>query len=131
MNIGERRPGHALAVMSGPLVVYEPAVQMAMTQAGYAPSSVAEATAAMRRLSSWMRGRGLAATELSPLVVEEFLAARRQQCRNAAVSRRWVGAVLRPLREQGVVPDRNRVAATDREVLVAAGPPDPAVSCPR
>jgi len=104
--------------MSGPLAVYEPAVRMAMTQAGYTPSSVVEAAAAMRRLSSWMSGRGLAATELSPLVVEQFLAARRRRCRNAAVSRRWVGAVLRALREQGVVPDRNRVAATDREVLL-------------
>lgn len=118
MNVGERRPGPAPAVMSGPLSVYEPAVRMAMTQAGYTPSSVVEAAAAMRRLSSWMSGRGLAATELSPLVVEQFLAARRRRCRNAAVSRRWVGAVLRALREQGVVPDRNRVAATDREVLL-------------
>ena len=40
MNVGEGRPGPALAVMSGPLAVYEPAVQMTMTQAGYTPSSV-------------------------------------------------------------------------------------------
>jgi hypothetical protein len=47
MNVGERRLDPAPAVMSGPLAVYEPAVRMAMTQAGYTPSSVVEAAAAM------------------------------------------------------------------------------------
>jgi len=105
-------------VATGPLAPYEPVLQAAMTQAGYAPSSVIEATWAMRRLSIWMDERGLTAGELSPPVVEGFLAARRRCCRNSAVSRRWVSAGLRALREQGVVPEPEPVAATKREALL-------------
>lgn len=52
MNVGERRRGPAPAAMTGPLATYELPVRAAMARAGYAPSSVVEATAAMRRLSS-------------------------------------------------------------------------------
>lgn len=117
MNGGKRRPGPTPTVMIGPLAAYEPAVRMAMTQAGYAPSSVVEATRAMRRLSGWMDERGLAAGELTPTVVAEFLAARRRCCSDAA-SRGSVSAVLRALRGQGVVPDAEPVAVSAREVLL-------------
>lgn len=118
MNVGERRPGPPPAVMTGPLGPYELAVRTAMARAGYAPSSVMEATAAMRRLSGWMNTKGVAESGLTPSVVAEFVAARRGCCRNAAGSRRWLGAVLRVLREQDVVPARSLVVDTARGVLL-------------
>lgn len=118
MNVDGRRRGPAPAVVTGALAEYESAVRVMMTQAGYPPSSVAEASAAMRHLSGWMNRRGLAAAELTPLVIDEFLAWRRRRCATAAVSRRWVAAVVRALREQGVAPGESRVAATSREVLL-------------
>jgi len=118
MNVDQRRPGPVPAVVTGPLAAYEPAVRMAMTQAGYSPSSVAGAVATMRHLSSWMNRRGLTAVELTPLMVDEFLAWRRRRCATSAASRRWVGAAVRALREQGVVPEWSQVAATAREGLL-------------
>lgn len=105
-------------LMTGPLAPHEVAVRTSMTQAGYAPSSVLEAARAMRRLSEWMSERDLAVGELTPLVVDDFLADRRSRCRTAAVSRRWVGAVLRALHGQGVVPETEPVVATGRELLL-------------
>jgi len=104
--------------MTGPLAPYELPVRAAMARAGYAPSSVVEATAAMRRLSSWMDARGVAASGLTPSVVAEFVAARRGCCRNSEVPHRWLGAVLRVLREQDVVPARSSGLDTARGVLL-------------
>lgn len=118
MNGGKRRPGPVPMLMTGPLAPHEVAVRTSMTQAGYAPSSVLEAARAMRRLSEWMSERDLAVGELTPLVVDDFLADRRSRCRTAAVSRRWVGAVLRALHGQGVVPETEPVVATGRELLL-------------
>lgn len=105
-------------LMTGPLAPHEVAVRTTMTQAGYAPSSVLEAVRAMRRLSEWMNERDLAVGELTPLVVDDFLADHRSRCRTVAASRRWVGAVLRALRGQGVVPETEPVVATGRELLL-------------
>ncbi len=118
MIVGERTRGPAPMVMTGPLAPYELAVRTAMRQAGYAPSSVIEAAAVMRRLSSWMSVKGVAASGLTPLLVAEFVSARRGRGRNAAVSRRWLGSVLRVLREQDVVAAGSPVVDTARGVLL-------------
>jgi integrase/recombinase XerD len=118
MNDRKRRPRPAPAVMTGPLAPYEAAVRTAMEDAGYARLSVAEATRIMRQLSDWMASRGVAAAELTPPMVTRFMAARRRRCGSAAVARRWVSAVLRALREQGVVPRVESTTDTVREVLL-------------
>ena len=118
MNVGERTRGPAPMVMTGPLAPDELAVATAMRQAGYAPSSVIEAAAVMRRLSSWMNVKGVAASGLTPLLVAEFVTAPRGYGRNAAGSRRWLGSVLRVLREQDVVAARSPVVDTARGVLL-------------
>jgi integrase/recombinase XerD len=120
MNGGKRRPGAVSALMSGPLTPHEMLVRESMMQAGYAPSSVLEAARAMRRLSEWMCGRNLAAGELASPVIEQFLADRRSRCRNTAASRRGINAVLRALREAGVVPETDLGVATERELLLEA-----------
>ena len=118
MNGGERRRGPAPTVMTGPLAPYELPVRTAMARAGYAPSSVREAAAAMRRLSCWMDERGLATSGLTPLMMAKFVATRRGCCRNPEVPHRWLGAVLRVLREQDVVPARSPGLDTARGVLL-------------
>ncbi len=105
-------------LMTGPLAPHEMAVRSSMTRAGYAPSSVLEAARAMRRLSEWMSERDVAVGELTPLVVDHFLADRRSRCRTMAASRRWVGAVLRALHGQGVVREVEPGVATGRELLL-------------
>lgn len=118
MNGGKCRPGPAPALMTGPLAPHEMAVRASLTRAGYAPLSVLEAARAMRRLSEWMSERDLAVGELTSLVLEQFLADRRSRCRNMAVSRRWIGAILRALRAQGVVPETEPALATGRALLL-------------
>src|SRR5664280_3707391 len=115
MNVDGRRRGPAPAVVTGALAEDESAVRVMMTQAGYPPSSVAEALAAMRHLSGWMNRRGLAAAELTPLVIDEFLAWRRRRYATAAVrgagSPRWsvpcVSRALHPVRV-GLLPRPGR-----------------------
>jgi site-specific recombinase XerD len=104
--------------MTGPLAPYESVVRAELARTGYAASSVREAAGSMARLSGWMAGQGLAVDALTPQAVEEFLAARRRRCRVEGVARRWVGAVLRVLRDLDVVPGRDR-GDTAVDVLVA------------
>ena len=118
MDVGERRRrGPAPVVMTGPLARYESVLRVELGEAGYAASSVREATRAMARLSGWLLARGLAAVELTPRVVEEFLAIRRQRC-SCPAARRWVGTVLRVLRGQGVVPSLDPADISVRQALL-------------
>jgi hypothetical protein len=73
----------------------------------------------MARLSGWMQARGLTAAELTPAMVEKFLAVRRTRCRDESVVRRWVAAVLRCLRGHDVVPGPDLVGGTAVLVLLA------------
>jgi integrase/recombinase XerD len=118
MNVGECGAGQVAVVMAGPLGPYESALRIAMTQAGYAPSSLVQATRVMRRLSSWLAEQSIAAVELTPPVVDRFVAARRRRGATAVVSGRWVNVVLRVLRVHGVIPVPGPGALTAREMVL-------------
>lgn len=119
MDVSERRRGLAPVVVTGPLVPYESVLRAELARVGYATSSVREAAGSMARLSGWMGQQGLTAEELTPAAVEEFLDVRRRRCRVEGVARRWLGAVLRVLRGQGVVPGADLGDCTAVEALVS------------
>jgi len=120
MCVGERwRRGSVPAVMTGPLAAYGSELRTEFARLGYAASSVGDAVRTLTRLSGWMGQRGLAAAELTPSVVKEFLAARRQVCCSEPVARRSLGAVLRVLRASGVVPRGEPAGDTSVDALLA------------
>lgn len=88
--------------MIGPMTVYESALREGLTRRGYAQTSVREALGAMARLSGWMDARGIEV--LTSTVVEQFVAERREACRESNTARRWIGAVTRELLETGAMP---------------------------
>lgn len=116
----DRRGGLVPGVMAGPLAQHESALRAELARLGYASSSVTEAVRVMRRMSRWMVERGVSAGELSSVAVEEFVAARRLSCRDAAVARRWIGAVLRFLDGRGLLAEPDPVDRTAVEALLEA-----------
>lgn len=86
-----RADGSVRPRVSGPLVRFEAAFRAELARAGYTPSSVRGAVAAMAQLSRWLEVRAVSPAELTPPVV-------------ADVRVRQLGPVLRFLREIGEVP---------------------------
>lgn len=101
---GSRRRSLVTAVSVGPLAVYEELVRRELTRVGYAPSTVDEVVRAIARLSLWMRQHQVSVEELTPQMVEQFLAARREGGRSQHAARRGTGAALKVLRAAGVAP---------------------------
>jgi integrase/recombinase XerD len=112
------RPGPAPARVEGPLAGYEPALRAELAEMGYASATVRDVVAAMRRLSAWMARRRVAAANLTPSRVEEFLAARRRVTSLELVARRGLGPLLRFLRGRGLIP-RDGVGDSPVETLLA------------
>jgi len=106
--------------MTGPLASYESPLRAELARLGYAASSVREALRTLARLSGWMAQQDLAAADLTSGAVEAFVATRRAVCRSEPVARRSLGAVLRVLRGDGLVPGRAVATATATESLLAA-----------
>lgn len=98
---------------------YEAGLREQMQRDGYAPVSVTEAVRALRRLGRGLDERGVDATGLTPVVFEEFLAARRRSCRNAAAARRRTGVLRRFLVEQNLLTAPEPVDDTEVEALLA------------
>lgn len=110
---------HVHGVVQGPLARHEAGLRAELTRAGYAESSVRDVVRSMARLSAWLDQTGRAASELTPLVVEEFLAWQRERCTSEVVARRGLRPLLGYLREVGVVPDREVDGSGPLEVLLA------------
>lgn len=72
----------------------------------------------MGRLSGWLDHRGLAAAELTPIVVEDFLTAQRRECRSGSAARRSRGVLMRVLRGTTVVPNPETAVGAAMEVLL-------------
>ncbi len=96
--------GSVRLTVTGPLAPYEAALRAELTRVGYAPLSVAGVVRAMARLSDWMRYHGIAPGGLTPRVVQEFLALRREVISAEGVARRGLGPLLRFLRGCGAIP---------------------------
>jgi integrase/recombinase XerD len=122
-----RRRGPAPRAMSGPLAVHESALRLGLVHEGYAVSSVRDAVGAMARLSTWMDERGLTAAGLTQPVVERFVSERREKYAVGTTAGRWIGPVMRVLRDAEVAPrpvgdgdDPVEVLLADYRVFLAA-----------
>jgi integrase/recombinase XerD len=73
----------------------------------------------MARMSAWMHARDVTVALLTPRVVEQFLAARRERCRAESAACRGVRTVLRVLRTAGVVPRYDPADGSPVESLLA------------
>ncbi len=74
-------------VVVGPLAPFASDFHVFLTGLGYCPDSVSQKLQLVAHLSRWMVERGLAVQALSPGVVEEFFAVRRQEYRNFRTTR--------------------------------------------
>jgi integrase/recombinase XerD len=88
----------------GPLARYADGFRAVLAQRGYAPSSAAGQLQLMAHVSRWLVQRGLAGNDLTPTVVEQFLATRRAAGYGQWVSVRGMAPLLAYLRRVGLVP---------------------------
>ena len=116
---GRPRRGPAPRVVTGPLAGYESALRAELTRVGYAPATVRDIIAAMVRLSGWMQRRRMAAADLGPAAVREFLVMRRKATRVEQVARRGLGPLLRFLRGRGVIPSTGETRGSPVAALLA------------
>jgi site-specific recombinase XerD len=110
----------ARGVTGGPLAPYEDALRAELAANGYADSSVADVVRTMDRLSMWLQGNGWTAAEVTPAVVEEFLALRWERGGSEMVARRGLGPLLRFLRGAGALPGRVEVYCSDQVAILLA-----------
>ncbi len=79
----------ARGVTGGPLAPYEDALRAELAATGYAGSSAADVVRTMDRLSVWLQGNGRTAADLTPTVVEKFLALRREHSSSEVAAEVW------------------------------------------
>jgi site-specific recombinase XerD len=91
-------------LMTGPLVSFEDAYREELRRRGYTVRSAVCEVRQVARLSCWLEERGLAATELSAVRVDEFLVWQRAEGRyRSHRSRPGLKCLLDVLLEQGVL----------------------------
>jgi site-specific recombinase XerD len=90
--------------VAGPLEPYRVGFEGALAGMGYTPLSAANQVGVMRHLSLWLEGRDLAALDLVPVVVQEYLVWRRAQGYTGWLSMRGLTPLLTYLRRLGVAP---------------------------
>ncbi|HET8661970.1 MAG TPA: tyrosine-type recombinase/integrase [Micromonosporaceae bacterium] len=90
--------------VAGLLRPYQAGFEAVLADAGYAPLSAANQVRLMRHLSIWLGARGLQAADLTPAVVQEYLASRRADGYTCWLSLRGLAPLLAYLRGLGVAP---------------------------
>jgi len=104
--------------VDGPLAPWAAGFAVQLAGLGYTPLSAVNQLYLMAHLSRWLAGRGLGASELSPGLAQEYLAARRGAGYTCWLSERGLAPVLGYLRGAGAVPACvPRVPCTPAEVL--------------
>jgi len=88
----------------GPLARHADGFAAVLAQRGYAPSSAAGQLQLMAHVSRWLVQRGLAGSDLTPTVVEQFLQTRRAAGYGQWLSVRGMGPFLAYLRRVGLAP---------------------------
>ena len=101
---------------TGPLGPLEAGIRAALSEEGFSPGSVRCVTGTMRRLSRWMEQRNMAPGGLAPEAVAEFVAA----CSDMRTARRGLGALLRLLRSQAMIPPEHDSAGDSAAGLLLA-----------
>jgi site-specific recombinase XerC len=90
--------------VDGPLAQWAPGFVSELERLGYAPSSACAQLRVMARLSGWLAGEGLDASDLTAVVVARFVAELRGLGYRNSRSWRGFGTVLGYLRRVGAVP---------------------------
>jgi integrase/recombinase XerD len=93
------------ARVAGPLEPYRAGFESALADMGYTALSAANQVGVMRHLSLWLEGRGLTASDLAPVLVQEYLADRRASGYTCWLSVRGLTPLLTYLRGAGAVPE--------------------------
>jgi integrase/recombinase XerD len=91
-----------LAVVVGPLAPYADRLRAEMAGRGFTTGSVYVQLREMGRFSGWLAGRNLQPQDVTPLVIEEFVAYRAEH--GSPTRPHGLAAMLGHLRELGVVP---------------------------
>ena len=97
--------------MSGPVVGFSQDLIGELQTLGYATTTATELMRLTAHLSRWLEGSGLGLAELTPSVIDAFVAARRTSHVNLS-STRALDPILGYLRRVGVVPDLLPVVPT-------------------
>ena len=101
--------------MAGPLAGFAPGFAAELVERGYRPRPAAEQLLLMGYVSGWLAARDLGPGDLTEVVVDEVMAARRASGRVHLISPRALVPLLEHLRSLGVVPlprSKKRVAVT-------------------
>lgn len=111
------RPSQVRVV--GPLAVHSVGFRRELERLGYRPNAVCDQLRLMAHASRWLKAHALAAGDLTPERVEEFLALRRAEGYRLWLSAKAMVPMLDYLRGLGVVPVPVPVApATEAEHLL-------------
>src|ERR1700691_4610929 len=89
--------------VTGPLARYSEGFGAALAEGGYAPTSVADQLRLMAHLGRWLAGEGLRPGDLTPVVAERFLLARRAAGYRRVLSARGVAPLMEYLVAAGVI----------------------------
>jgi integrase/recombinase XerD len=89
--------------VTGPLARYSEGFGAALAEGGYAPTSVADQLRLMAHLGRWLAGEGLRPGDLTPVVAERFLLARRAAGYRRFLSARGVAPLMEYLVAAGVI----------------------------
>jgi len=101
---------------TGPLGLLEAGIRDTLSEEGFTPGSIRCVTGTMRRLSCWMEQRDVASGGFTTEMAEEFVAG----SGDMRTARRGLGALLRLLRSQGVIPpDRDSAGDSAAGMLLA------------
>jgi integrase/recombinase XerD len=94
--------------VTGPLTSYAEGFAVELARQGYRPNAAANQLQLLAHLSRWLASKGLDATTLSALALNEFLAARRSQGYTLWLSPKALGPIVGYLRGLGfAVPEAN------------------------
>jgi len=106
-------------VVTGPLAPFAGGLRQDLARQGYALDTVTDHVHLLADLSGWLKGRGLAAADLTEETAGEFLRARRAAGRRTGVTGRALAPSLGYLRRvQAAPPPCQPVAATPLEALL-------------
>ena len=105
----------------GPLAPYADGFRAVLAERGYAPSSAAGQLQMMAHLSRWLFDHGLDGHGLTPVVVAEFLEARRAAGYKQRLSARAMAPLLGYLREGGIAAVRAPAVANNPVEVLLAG----------
>lgn len=104
--------------VDGPLLSFAEGFGMRLVEQGYTPCSVQFQLQLLAHLSRWMEAGGVEVGELSPAMVERFLAERRQHGYASRISLKGIRPLLGYLDGLGVLPAAGDLAPTPVDRLV-------------